>query len=136
MHWHVSQFKNIKLFIINIVEREYNEKTFSFDKIFTENSSQKEIFQFTSKNIIDNVIEGYNGTIFAYGQTGSGKTYTMVGEYDNYNIRGIIPRSFEYLFNKIESIENEDKSIIFEISIAFIQIYLEKIEDLLEKKII
>ena len=58
----------------------------------------------------------------------------MVGEYDNYNIRGIIPRSFEYLFNKIESIENEDKSTIFEISIAFIQIYLEKIEDLLEKK--
>jgi type II secretory ATPase GspE/PulE/Tfp pilus assembly ATPase PilB-like protein len=28
---------------------------------------------------VEDVIEGYNGTIFAYGQTGSGKTYTMMG---------------------------------------------------------
>jgi len=29
--------------------------------------------------LVENVLEGYNGTIFAYGQTGCGKTYTMTG---------------------------------------------------------
>ena len=62
------------------------------------NCNQQEIFDFTSKEVIKNVIKGYNGTIFAYGQTGSGKTYTIEGEFENDNNRGIIPRAFEYLY--------------------------------------
>ncbi len=43
---------------------------------------------------MDNVLEGYNGTIFAYGQTGCGKTHTMMGLNDSDLNKGIIPRTF------------------------------------------
>ena len=120
------------LFIIFIiVEKNLKSTTFSFDKIFTENSSQKEIFETTTKNIIDNVIYGYNGTIILYGQTGTGKTYTISNDFDDPDLKGIIPRTFEYLFNKINDIQKEDSNIKIDIKVAFIQIYLETIQDLL-----
>ena len=82
--------------------------------------------------MVESVLSGYNGTIFAYGQTGSGKTYTMVGEFDNPSIKGIIPRSFDYIFDRIKQIQKEDPSSKYNISISFIQIYLEMIQDLFE----
>ena len=53
-------------------------------------------------NIIENVLEGYNGTIFAYGQTGTGKTHTMTGIEHDPEEKGIMPRSFEDVFKRIE----------------------------------
>ena len=116
------------------VKKEFEKKNFNYDKIFPENSNQSEIFQIAGKSVIDSVLEGYNGTIFAYGQTGSGKTYTMVGEFDNEENKGIIPRSFDYIFQKISDLKNNDENSIFTISIAFIQIYIENIQDLFEPK--
>jgi len=49
--------------------------------------------------MFQNVLEGYNGTIFAYGQTGSGKSFTMQGPENDPQKRGIIPRSFEHIFD-------------------------------------
>ena len=49
----------------------WTEKDFSYDKIFTENSTQEEIFEISGKKVCDSALEGYNGTIFAYGQTGT-----------------------------------------------------------------
>ena len=115
-----------------IVRREYDKKTFSYDCIFPENSTQKDIFSTAAKGVIESVLHGYNGTIFAYGQTGSGKTYTMVGEFDNPQIRGIVPRSFDYIFNRIKKLQKEDPTSKFNINISFIQIYLETIQDLFE----
>ena len=51
-----------------------------------------------AKPVIDNCLEGYNGTIFAYGQTGSGKTFTITGGPEKYTDRGIIPRTITYFF--------------------------------------
>ena len=82
--------------------------------------------------MVESVLAGYNGTIFAYGQTGSGKTYTMVGEFDDPTIKGIIPRAFDYIFERIKQIQREDPSSKYTINIAFIQIYLETIQDLFE----
>ena len=70
---------------ISIVKRDASISNFTFNKIFSMDSNQQEIFECTSKDIVDNVIQGYNGTIFAYGQTGSGKTYTIVGEFGKSN---------------------------------------------------
>ena len=89
-----------------------------------------EIFENTTKNIIDNAILGYNGTILVYGQAGSGKTYTISNDLNDQNLKGIIPRTFEYLFEKIKDILEKEK-IKIDINIAFIQIYLETIQDLL-----
>ena len=118
---------------INTVKREINFYKFIFNKIFKMNCNQQEIFDCTSKEIINNVIKGYNGTIFAYGQTGSGKTYTIEGEFEKDNNRGIIPRTFEYIFNYIKNKENKDNLLNYSIKFAFIEIYMEKIYDLLDQ---
>jgi kinesin family protein 3/17 len=48
-------------------------KTFTFDKVFDWNCTQTEVYSMTARDIVDSVLQGYNGTVFAYGQTGTGK---------------------------------------------------------------
>jgi len=78
-------------------------KQFTFDHCFDWNSKQADIYTTCAANIIENVLEGYNGTIFAYGQTGTGKTHTMTGYDKTEGEAGIMPRSFEDIFKRIES---------------------------------
>jgi hypothetical protein len=59
-----------------------NTKSFSFDHVFGENSAQELVYSKTAYGLVENVLLGYNGTIFAYGQTGCGKTHSMVGKVD------------------------------------------------------
>ena len=77
-------------------------KIFTFDGCFDEKVDQLGLFEETANPIIDNVFEGYNGTIFAYGQTGTGKTHTMEGERKPREMRGIMARTFEEVFNRID----------------------------------
>ena len=98
-------------------------QNFSFDRIFPISSTQEEVFSSTSKDIIDSVVKGYNGTIMAYGQTSSGKTYTMKGENDSI---GIIPRSIKEIFSII------DKDNSYKVRVSFLEIYMEKIRDLFD----
>ena len=90
------------------IQKEYDTKSFNYDHIYPEDSNQEEIFEETSKNVVQSVLNGYNGTIFAYGQTGTGKTYTMVGEFRNEKNKGIIPRAFDYIFESVKQ-DNEHK---------------------------
>ena len=71
--------------------------------MFDMGSNQKEVYDFAARPIIDSVLEGYNGTIFAYGQTGTGKTHTMTGYDKSPEEAGIMPRSFQDIFKRIES---------------------------------
>jgi hypothetical protein len=73
-------------------------------------------------------MEGYNGTIFAYGQTGTGKTHTMEGTGKDL---GIIPRAFTKIF---ELIKLKSKNTNYLIRVAYLEIYNEKIRDLLNVK--
>ena len=77
-------------------------KQFTFDCVYDWNSQQENVFAETAYPIIENVLEGYNGTIFAYGQTGCGKTHTMMGLKDDPEQRGIIPNAFEHIFGFID----------------------------------
>ena len=82
---------------------------------------------FTSKFV--GVLEGFNGTIFAYGQTSSGKTHTMQGpDIEDLEMQGIIPRMVRTVFNRIET---ASENIEFTVKISMIEIYMEKIKDLL-----
>lgn len=54
-------------------------KSFTFDAVYDQSSTQVGIYDETASIIVDSVLDGYNGTVFAYGQTGTGKTFTMVG---------------------------------------------------------
>ena len=71
---------------------------FGFARVFDKETAQDEVYDVVAKPVIDNCLDGYNGTIFAYGQTGSGKTFTMNGggtawsSVDSWQFRGIIPR--------------------------------------------
>ena len=108
--------------------RENNNYRFKFDRIFPPSSTQEDIYNFGVKGIIDSVLDGYNGTVLAYGQTSSGKTYTMQGEMNNNSTQGIIPRMIEHVFDFIHSQEGSE----FMIKVSMIEIYLEKIRDLLD----
>src|SRR6201996_3197908 len=55
------------------------DQTFGFDRIFDENASQPEVYEATTKPLLDSVLDGYNATVFAYGATGCGKTHTITG---------------------------------------------------------
>ena len=76
-------------------------------------------------------MEGFNGTVFAYGQTSSGKTHTMSGS-DMYNEeeRGVIPRMVTHVFNQIQ---NSPSEMEFTVTVSMIEIYMEKIQDLLDQ---
>lgn len=54
-------------------------RNFTFDAVYNWDSKQIELFEETFRDLIDSVLNGFNGTIFAYGQTGTGKTFTMEG---------------------------------------------------------
>jgi centromeric protein E len=56
----------------------------------------QQIYLKNCKQIVDRVIEGYNGTIFMYGQTTSGKTYSMLGTPDS---PGVLPCAVRDIFN-------------------------------------
>ncbi|XP_008943149.1 PREDICTED: kinesin-like protein KIF15, partial [Merops nubicus] len=112
-------------------------KIFTFDYVANMETTQESVFSSVAKNIVESCMNGYNGTIFAYGQTGSGKTFTMMGPADSDNfthsLRGVIPRSFEYLFFLIErEKEKAGSGKSFLCKCSFIEIYNEQIFDLLD----
>ena len=105
---------------------------FSYDKVFPMDTQQESIYSFTGAEIVEGVLEGFNGTIFAYGQTSSGKTFTMMGpSIDDLEMRGIIPRIVSSVF---ERIEQASEAIEFSVKVSFAEIYLERIKDLLNPK--
>lgn len=102
---------------------------FTFDRVFPMGTKQQQVFDYGVKDIVKDVLEGYNGTVFAYGQTGSGKTFTMMGaDIDSEELKGIIPRITEQIF---QSIVESDASLEYLVKVSYMEIYLEKIRDLL-----
>uniref|UniRef100_A0AAR2J4P4 Kinesin-like protein n=1 Tax=Pygocentrus nattereri TaxID=42514 RepID=A0AAR2J4P4_PYGNA len=104
-------------------------KSFSFDRVFPTNTTQEQVYNTCAKQIVKDVLGGYNGTIFAYGQTSSGKTHTMEGNLHDPQQMGIIPRIAEDIFNHIFSM---DENLEFHIKVSYFEIYMEKIRDLLD----
>lgn len=72
-------------------------------------SFQVDVYNLAARPIVENVLEGYNGTIFAYGQTGTGKTFTMEGVRSVSELKGIIPNSFAHIFGHIAKAEEDKK---------------------------
>ncbi|PPD88503.1 hypothetical protein GOBAR_DD14592 [Gossypium barbadense] len=107
------------------------DRTFLFDKVFGPSSQQKELFELAVSPIVNEVLEGYNCTIFAYGQTGTGKTYTMEGGARKKNGEfpsdaGVIPRAVKQIFDILEA-----QSAEYSMKVTFLELYNEEITDLL-----
>eukprot|EP00397_Hematodinium_sp_SG-2012_P003389 GEMP01003397.1.p1 GENE.GEMP01003397.1~~GEMP01003397.1.p1 ORF type:complete len:820 (+),score=149.34 GEMP01003397.1:289-2748(+) len=105
---------------------------FAYDRVFTMTSHQKEVYEYAAKPIIKAVLKGFNGTIFAYGQTSSGKTFTMQGpDLESTELQGIIPRM---VFQIFDGIYNADDHIEFLVKVSILEIYQERLRDLLDVK--
>jgi kinesin family member 18/19 len=105
--------------------KKVKDQVFAFDRIFDENASQGDVYEGTTKNLLDSVLDGYNATVFAYGATGCGKTHTITGTAQQ---PGIIFLTMQELFEKINDRSDEK---VTEISLSYLEIYNETIRDLL-----
>ncbi|XP_031422158.1 kinesin-like protein KIF1B isoform X16 [Clupea harengus] len=114
-------------------------KSFNFDYSYWSHTSPEDpsfasqclVFNDIGKEMLQHAFEGYNVCIFAYGQTGSGKSYTMMGRQED-SQEGIIPLLCEDLFEKINDNNNED--ISFSVEVSYMEIYCERVRDLLNPK--
>ncbi|XP_040889796.1 kinesin heavy chain isoform X1 [Toxotes jaculatrix] len=104
-------------------------KSYIFDQVFPTNTTQEQVYNTCAKQIVRDVLGGYNGTIFAYGQTSSGKTHTMEGNLHDPQGMGIIPRIAEDIFEHIFAM---DENLEFHIKVSYFEIYMDKIRDLLD----
>lgn len=101
------------------------DQTFAFDRIFDQNANQGEVYESTTRSLLDSVLDGYNATVFAYGATGCGKTHTITGTTQQ---PGIIFLTMQELFERIDERSGEKAT---EISLSYLEIYNETIRDLL-----
>uniref|UniRef100_A0A8C8F8C6 plus-end-directed kinesin ATPase n=1 Tax=Oncorhynchus tshawytscha TaxID=74940 RepID=A0A8C8F8C6_ONCTS len=95
--------------------------------------SQKQVYKDIGEEMLLHAFEGYNVCIFAYGQTGSGKSYTMMGKQDQKDQQGIIPLLCEDLFTKISD-SNKENSLSYSVEVSYMEIYCERVRDLLNPK--
>jgi kinesin family protein 18/19 len=100
------------------------EQHYAFDFAFDRNSTQQEVYDNSSKFLIQGVIQGFNATVLAYGATGAGKTYTMLGTGKE---PGIMVRSLGDLFSLISSMKEKD----FKVKLSYVEVYNENLRDLL-----
>ena len=108
-------------------------KNFTFDRSFWSHdrsdehyADQEEVYNSLGEEMLDHNFEGYHTCIFAYGQTGSGKSYTMMGTPEE---QGIIPRTCQDLFERIES--NDSPTISYSVRVSYFEVYNEHVRDLL-----
>ncbi|ETK93548.1 hypothetical protein F441_03421 [Phytophthora nicotianae CJ01A1] len=110
------------------------KKQYTFDFAYYTESTQAQVYGDIAKPLVDQALQGYNGTIFAYGQTGSGKTHTMMGSGDDH---GIVPLMNGDLFTRInasdaENANSDDEGAVkYLVTVSFLEIYNEVIKDLL-----
>ena len=92
--------------------------------MFDASSDNRRVYEATTKQIVENVVDGFNGAVFAYGQTSSGKTHTMHGTPDE---PGVIPLAVEDVF---DFVRRRSDAREFLIRASYLEIYNEKMMDL------
>ncbi|KAL0922159.1 hypothetical protein M5K25_006124 [Dendrobium thyrsiflorum] len=110
---------------LKLRKNNWKSESYRFDEVFTESASQRRVYEAVAKPVVERVLNGYNGTVMAYGQTGTGKTYTIgrLGK-DDPSQRGIMVRAMEDILSHTSPLHDT-------VSISYLQLYLESIQDLL-----
>lgn len=127
----------------NLKIRIGKDKSFTFDYIFSsaDENSQQSLYEKSVKDLLNHLFKGYNVTVLAYGQTSTGKTYTIGTDLASFTLNddltlnqmaGVIPRVLIDMFKMIQTMNQQYK---FEVSVSFVEIYNEEINDLLSSKI-
>ncbi|KAJ3883487.1 kinesin 2 [Lentinula edodes] len=111
-------------------------RTYPFDLVYGPEADQAMIYHDVVGPMLQQVLEGYNCTLFAYGQTGTGKTYTMQGDLTKTPLgnpsphAGMIPRVLFRLFHQLEQ-----SKVDFSVRVSFIELYNEELRDLLASEL-
>jgi kinesin family protein 11 len=107
-------------------------RTYHFDKVFGPDTTQERLYETAVAPIVDEVLQGFNCTIFAYGQTGTGKTHTMTGDLGAASAvgpgAGVVPRAVRQIFAHLDAIGASSE---FTVKCCFLELYNEEITDLL-----
>ncbi|XP_051978301.1 kinesin-like protein KIF1C [Xyrauchen texanus] len=135
----VIQMQDKSTCIINPKQPKDAPKNFTFDYSYWSHSSeedpafasQRKVYQDIGEEMLLHAFEGYNVCIFAYGQTGAGKSYTMMGKQEP-GQQGIIPQMCEDLFG--QTADNTDPDLSFSVEVSYMEIYCERVRDLLNPK--
>ncbi|CAH1257505.1 KIF18A [Branchiostoma lanceolatum] len=109
----------------DLLTRKNKDLKFIFDRVFNDMASQQEVYESTTKVIVDGVLNGYNCSVFAYGATGAGKTFTMLGAPQN---PGVIFLTMMDLYQRIDQMQSEK---ICDVAVSYLEVYNETIRDLL-----
>ncbi|KAG0227035.1 kinesin-like protein Klp8 [Actinomortierella wolfii] len=107
----------------------FDHSYWSFDKKDPNYAGQERLYEDLGVELLNHAFSGYNTCILAYGQTGSGKSYSMMGYGEE---RGIIPLSCHELFRRIEA--NKDPTLSYRVEVSYMEIYCERVRDLLNPK--
>ena len=110
---------------------ERRNRNFSYDHVFC--GGQEEVYSAIGTPMLEEAYKGFNVCLFAYGQTGSGKTYSIQGE-DGEDKQGIVPRFVRDVFQQAQRRVEDDPDITIKISMSMIEIYMEKVRDLLVER--
>ncbi|XP_048342313.1 kinesin-like protein KIF18A [Sphaerodactylus townsendi] len=121
----VSFFHGKKLPHRDLNRKLNKDLKFVFDAVFDENSSQLEVFEHTTKTMLDGFLNGYNCTVLAYGATGAGKTHTMLGSPQD---PGVMYLTMVELYNSMNRMKEEKHCAI---AVSYLEVYNEQIRDLL-----
>ncbi|XP_077548507.1 osmotic avoidance abnormal protein 3-like [Haemaphysalis longicornis] len=113
--------------LTNPADKSAPSKSFCFDGAYDAESTTEQIYDDIVYPIVESVSEGYNGTVFAYGQTGCGKSFSMQGTARAPQQKGIIPRSFEHVFEAIAAADSSK----YLVHASYLEIYNEDVRDLL-----
>ncbi|KAF2429886.1 kinesin-domain-containing protein [Tothia fuscella] len=97
---------------------------YNYDNVFTVHDKNGKVYDSSAKRLVRRVMEGYHGTVFAYGMTGTGKTFSMQGTATS---PGIIPLAITDIFSFIRETPQRE----FLLRVSYLEIYNEKIHDLL-----
>ncbi|KAI9840662.1 MAG: hypothetical protein M1837_001386 [Sclerophora amabilis] len=95
-----------------------------YDNVFTAHDKNAKVYDASAKRLVRRVMEGYHGTVFAYGMTGTGKTFSMQGTTTS---PGVIPLAITDIFSYIRETPHRE----FLLRVSYLEIYNEKIHDLL-----
>ena len=99
-----------------LLSRKPKDLHFAFDRIFDETSTQLEVFEHTTKSILDGLLDGINCSVFAYGATGAGKTHTMLGSGDQ---PGVMFHTMMELYRRIEELKAEKTC---EVAVSYMEV--------------
>ncbi|XP_018569213.1 kinesin-like protein KIF18A isoform X2 [Anoplophora glabripennis] len=109
----------------DLLKKSHKDMQFMFDKVFSKDSNNEDVFQNSTHSLINSLMDGYNCSVFAYGATGAGKTHTMTGKPET---PGITFLTMTELFRKRDELTIERE---FELGITYLEVYNELVKDLL-----